>query len=123
MRSLTRSGLLEVHLKVNLRFPLRLVCWYQDEHDWKSVIAGDAFSRSYRFCGRCGAGWVHNGLKKCWFPWQHRWDGRPSYALGPSWTELPDGTHKPFRDIEQCSRCHHTRVIDCATGQVIPNLR
>ncbi len=105
--------LVDVRVKVNLRWPLRPYC-LATEHDWRHVYAGDAFSTGYDYCGRCGYGWRYAGLRKCWLSSQHRWGDDPN-VLGPS--RRADGT--PFRAIERCVRCHQHRVLDCATGEVV----
>ncbi len=97
---------------INLRWPLRLACFYWfGHHDWQDVTAIDAFSRSFRYCKRCGEGWRYAGLQKCWFPWQHQW---APHGMS-TWTD----TGKPYRRIEHCSRCGGTRVIEHETGLVV----
>ena len=111
------KAMFEINLKVNLRWPLRLVCLIQHDHPRQVVMAGTAFDRGYTYCKRCGLDWRRQGLKKCWFPFQHRWGRHPS-ALGPAMEVRlrPDPilgmteTEVPIREIEQCNRCLKGRV-------------
>ena len=72
-RSFRHAGLVHLDLKINLRCIAQPYCWATD-HSWQPVIAGDAFSRSFAYCRRCGFLWRTNGRRRCWTESQHRWE-------------------------------------------------
>jgi hypothetical protein len=108
------NGLLQYHVQINLRWPLRVICtFWTAKHDWEQVHSiHPLLGFGYQYCKRCGKGWRTGGLDHTPRFCRHEWTdyGLPSMVVS---------TNEPFRQMQKCPHCGGTRVIECATGKVV----